>query len=252
MVEQESSETHTTKGTQTRTLILETALDLFRERGYEETTMRAIAERAGVALGNAYYYFRSKEHLIQAFYGKTHAELLAAARPSLETERTLKGRLLTVMNANLEVIEPYHRFSGILFRTAADPQSPLNPFSAESEQVRKESTALYAEVIDGAKLKIPEDLRKELPFMLWLYHMGIVLFWIHDTSAGRTRTRHLITRTADILSNLITLGSKPFMRPLRKAVLKLMTELKADPPVPGNTWLDHSKSRLGAGSSTPP
>src|SRR5438093_12676940 len=58
--------TRTPKGEQTRAIILETALDLFRERGYEETTMRVIAERAGVALGNAYYYFRSKEHLIQA------------------------------------------------------------------------------------------------------------------------------------------------------------------------------------------
>ena len=52
------------RGEQTRQLILETALRLFRERGYAETTMRAIAKEAGVAVGNAYYYFDSKEHLI--------------------------------------------------------------------------------------------------------------------------------------------------------------------------------------------
>jgi hypothetical protein len=47
--------TRTPKGKQTRALILETALDLFMERGYEETTMRAIAERADelVARGHA-------------------------------------------------------------------------------------------------------------------------------------------------------------------------------------------------------
>ena len=39
---------------------------LFRENGYEATTMRAIAKEAGVATGNAYYYFGSKEELIQA------------------------------------------------------------------------------------------------------------------------------------------------------------------------------------------
>src|SRR5262249_61561005 len=76
----------TSRGEQTRALILETALDLFKENGYEETTMRAIAQRAGVALGNAYYYFRSKEHLIQAFYGRTHQELAGAARSILERE----------------------------------------------------------------------------------------------------------------------------------------------------------------------
>src|SRR5207244_2446742 len=83
----------TPKGEQTRALILQTALDLFRERGYEETTMRAIAERAGVALGNAYYYFRSKEHLIQAFYARAHEEHVAAARPILAREKDLKARL---------------------------------------------------------------------------------------------------------------------------------------------------------------
>ena len=43
----------TSKGDQTKALILETALEMFRERGYDETTMRAIAQKAGVSLGNA-------------------------------------------------------------------------------------------------------------------------------------------------------------------------------------------------------
>ena len=54
----------TPKGQQTRSNILETALGLFQERGYDQTTMRAIATEAGVSLGNAYYYFASKEVLI--------------------------------------------------------------------------------------------------------------------------------------------------------------------------------------------
>src|SRR5438094_6228569 len=122
MVDERTETARANKGEQTRALILETALTLFRERGYEETTMRAIAERAGVALGNAYYYFRSKAHLIQAFYGRTHEEHLVASTPILEKQRTLKTRLLGVMHAKLETIEPYHQFSGILFKSAADPQ----------------------------------------------------------------------------------------------------------------------------------
>ena len=45
------------------------------------------------------------------------------------------------MRAKLETIEPYHRFSGILFKTAADPESPLNPFGEESRPVREEEWA---------------------------------------------------------------------------------------------------------------
>ena len=228
IAEDDKETVKTTKGEQTRELILETAVEMFRERGYEETTMRAIAEKAGVALGNAYYYFKSKEHLIQAFYGRTHQELAALARPVLDRENRLRDRLLGVMRANLEVIEPYHRFAGILFRTAADPSSPLNPFSAESTRTREGSIALYFELVEGSSLRIPDDLKKELPFLLWLYHMGIVLFWIHDNSSGRKRTRHLIERTGEIISTLISLASKPFMRPLRKSVLKLLYELRHD------------------------
>src|SRR5919109_3809949 len=108
--------TRTPKGEQTRALILETALELFRERGYEETTMRAIAERAGVALGNAYYYFASKEHLIQAFYARTHEEHVAACAERLDHGKTLRERLQTVLATKLETIEPYHEFAGALFR----------------------------------------------------------------------------------------------------------------------------------------
>lgn len=225
----------TAKGEQTRALILETAVELFLERGYEETTMRAIAERAGVALGSAYYYFRSKEQLIQGFYGRTHQEHVAAAEPVLRTERTLRGRLLGVMAAKLRTIEPYHRFGGVLFRTAADPESPLNPFSTESLPARREATEVFAEVVRGADdRRLPRDLEAELPDLLWMYHMGIVLFWIHDRSPGRARTWMLMERTVDLVARLVGVSTLPLMGPLRKSVLRLVADLR-DPAPSGAT-----------------
>ena len=132
----------TAKGEQTRAVILETSRKLFREHGYEGTTMRAIAAQAGVSLGNAYYYFASKEHLIQAFYSRTHDEHLEACAEVLGREKNLRARLMGVMSAKLDTIEPYHRFAGVLFKTAADPHSPLNPFGDASRAVRDESTAV--------------------------------------------------------------------------------------------------------------
>jgi AcrR family transcriptional regulator len=46
--------------------ILEATLDVFRERGYEGTTIPAIAERLGVSQGTLYNYFPSKEKLLFA------------------------------------------------------------------------------------------------------------------------------------------------------------------------------------------
>lgn len=214
------------KGERTRSLILETALEMFGERGYEETTMRAIAEEAGVALGNAYYHFRSKEHLIQAYYERMHEIHLESCAELLNKERTLKGRLLGVMGQILEDMAPYHQFAGILFKTAADPHSPLNPFSPESEPARRANIELFVEVVEGAKARIPPDLAVELPALLWLYHMGIVLFWIHDDSSGQNRTRRLMEHTVEIVTRLIQLASLPPMRPLRKSVLKMLADLR--------------------------
>ena len=216
----------TVKGDQTKALILETALDMFRERGYEETTMRAIAQKAGVSLGNAYYYFSSKEYLIQAFYQRLHESHLALSLPALEKEDTLKARLLTVMRLRVEILKPYHQFAGVLFKTAAHPKSPLNPFSDESDPVRQASIQLFEKVVEGTKARIPKDLRAELPYLLWVYHMGIVLFWIHDPSAKHRRTYRLIDHTVELLDNLIHLASNPFMRPLRKQALRLLDELR--------------------------
>lgn len=216
------------KSEQTRSLILETALDLFSERGYEETTMRAVAEKAGVALGNAYYYFRSKEHLIQAFYDRLHERHRETCATILEGERTLKGRLLAVMRQMLTNMTPYHQFAGVLFRTAADPQSPLNPFSPESEAVRRESIEWFAGILKGAKTKVPPDLAEELPILLWLYHMGVVLFWIHDSSPKQVKTWRLMEHTVEIIARLISIASLPLMRPLRRSTLKLLADLRDD------------------------
>jgi AcrR family transcriptional regulator len=214
------------KGDQTKALILETALEMFRERGYDETTMRAVAQKAGVSLGNAYYYFRSKEFLIQAFYQRLHDRHIEVALPALEHDKTLKARLLTAMRTKIDTMKPYHQFAGVLFKTAANPKSPLNPFGDEADPVRQQSIQLFDKVLEGATARIPKDLQAELPYLLWVYSMGIVLFWIHDSSPEHRRTYRLIDRTVELLDKLIHLASNPFMRPLRKQALRLLDELR--------------------------
>lgn len=218
--------TKTPKGEQTRAAILNSALDLLQEHGYEKTTMREIAKRAGVSLGNAYHYFGSKEHLIQAFYHRLHKDHLNATRAMLQRETSLKERLLAVMRLKISTLEPYHEFAGVLFKTAADPHSPLNPFAHESAPVRRDSIKLFEEVVGETRARIPADLRGELPYLLWLYHMGVILFWIHDSSPKRGRTYRLIDQTVDLLDKLISLASNPLMRSVRKRALKMVAELR--------------------------
>lgn len=216
------------KSEQTRALILETALTMFRDRGYEATTMRAVASQAGVSLGNAYYYFASKDHLIQAYYGRVHEQLSEAAGPILESERSFRRRMLGVLHAELDIIEPYHAFAGGLFRSAADPENPLSPFSAESAPVRKASTQLFATIVEGSTAKVDRALQAELPDLLWLYHMGIVLFWVHDRSASAQRTRAVVERTVPLVDRLIKLARLPGLGPVTRDLLSLVRDLRAE------------------------
>jgi AcrR family transcriptional regulator len=234
----------TAKGERTREQILSTALRLFRDQGYEETSMRAIAEASGVSVGNAYHYFDSKEHLVQAFYEQTHREHLEKCEPRLERERALAERLRVVLLTKIETAEPYHHLSALLFRTAIDPKSPLSPFSAESAPLRDEATALMRRVVEGSKQRVPDDLSQELPSLLWMFEMSIILFWIHDESPGRKRTRHLIDRTCKLVARLVTLASFPLLKPLRSDVLGLMAELREESEAPRAK--PHGKTKKGS------
>ncbi len=162
----------TARGEQSRAAIFDAALALFQERGYEATTMRAIAERAGVSLGSSYHYFPSKEHLVLEFYRHTHRLHLAAIGMLLARERDLGTRLRGVVRAVVLTCEPFHAFAGAIFSTVANPASPLNPFGRESKVLRDEVIGLYTEVVSGSETRIAPDIMSELPTLLWLYQIA--------------------------------------------------------------------------------
>ncbi|HEY8855172.1 MAG TPA: TetR family transcriptional regulator [Candidatus Dormibacteraeota bacterium] len=212
----------TARGEHSRAAIFEAALALFQERGYEATTMRAIAEHAGVSLGSSYHYFASKEHLVLEFYRHTHQLHLAAIGPLLARERDLAARLRGVIRAVVVTCEPFHAFAGAIFSTVANPVSPLNPFGKESKALRDEVIDLYAEVLNGSDARLPDDIVAELPTLLWLYQMGILYFWIFDKSPGRLRTLEVIDQTTELMVRLLGLANLPVLRGSRKKILSLV------------------------------
>jgi AcrR family transcriptional regulator len=217
----------TPRALQTRSAIIEAALELFRSRGYEATTMRAIAERAGVSTGNAYYYFGSKEELIQEFYARSHTEHLTASRAVLEHERDFTARLRGTLRALIDVQAPYHAFAATFYKHAAEPSSPLSPFSNRSSPTRDASIALYREVIEGSNARVGADLADRLPELLWLASMGIILYWVHDVSPGCARTYRLIDAVAPVIGRLVAASRIPVLRATLRDVTAIIDELRS-------------------------
>jgi AcrR family transcriptional regulator len=216
----------TPRAEQTRAAIVEAALGLFSERGYEAATMRAIASRAGVSTGNAYYYFSSKEELIQEFYIRNHARHDAACRAVLAAETDLTARLRGTLRALIDVSAPYHAFAATFYKHAAEPSSPLSPFSAQSSPARDAAIGIYREVVGGSSARIGPDLRARLPELLWLYSMGIIAYWVHDTSQGCARTYRLIDMTVPIAGRLVAAARIPVLRSTVRDITAIIDELR--------------------------
>ncbi|MER7818175.1 TetR family transcriptional regulator [Streptomyces sp. NPDC096153] len=237
------------KSEQTRTLILETALRLFQERGYDKTTMRAIAQEAGVSVGNAYYYFSSKEHLVQGFYDRIAEQHQAAVAEVLDGgEKDLTARIRGVLLGWLDIAEPYHEFAAQFFKNAADPESPLSPFSPESEGPREAAIDVHRRVLSGASVKVDPELADALPRLLWLQQMGLVLFWVYDRSDGCANSRRLVERLSPVTARAISLSRFRILRPLVQETHELLRDFM--PTAAGMAASGRPERSAGRKSST--
>jgi AcrR family transcriptional regulator len=212
----------TAKAEETRERILDAALSLFRQRGFDETTMRDIAAEAGVATGAAYYYFRSKEELVMAFYVRTADEAREVIPPLVTRSRDLGKRIRAIIDKQLQQFEEHRRLMVALVRIGIDPKHPLSPFGEETSAMRNASIDFFRAAIVDSKPPVPKDLAADLPRLLWLYQMGIILFWMFDESRGQRRTRALLDGTVDLVVRLIQLSSLPMMGRLRKRLLLIL------------------------------
>jgi len=209
------------KSAETRARILDAAMELFRRQGFEETTMREIATEAGVATGAAYYYFDSKDAIALAFYDQSQQELEPLIDQALAGGKHLHERLGALLEAKLKYFEPNRRLLGAL-AAHADPAHPLSPFSARTREIRERDVASFARALDASGIRAARDLAPHLPRILWMYQMGLILFWIYDRSPAQVRTRALIRKSAAIVERLVKLASFPLMRPVRRMVVDLM------------------------------
>jgi len=209
------------KSDATRGRILEAALQLFRDRGFGATTMREIAESAGVATGAAYYYFDSKDAIVLAFYDQAQQDMTARLEELLAGSRNLVERLRGILQVKLDYFEPSRRFLGAL-SVHTDPNHPLSPFSAQTREIRENDMRFFERAVDSSHVRVPDDLRTYLPRLLWMYQMGMILFWIYDRSAGQKKTQALIDKSLEVVVRLIKLASLPLTRPLRRMVIDLV------------------------------
>lgn len=218
--------TKTVKSEATRRLLIATAIRLFRDQGYDKTTMRGIAQTAGVSTGNAYYYFSSKDELVHELYQTLQDEHRAKSLPLIREGQTLGEHLRVILQTGIDVMGPYHEFGSNFIGVAIQPTSNVSPFSEESAIARGKSIALFKQAVTSARPQPPLAIRDDLPELLWLVYMGVTLFWVYDRSPRQQRTRRLIDNAAPLISKLVILSRLPVVRKIVEDIVSLIKGAK--------------------------
>jgi len=216
-----------TKGERTRALIREVALRSFRERGYEETTVRRIAEEAKVSLGSTNYHFPSKNHLVQELYLEVTHSLRVTAIERMKGVDDLTARLRIAYRTGLEVLEPFHQFAPGFLSAAMSPRSPINPLSGESEPALEEAVGAFRAAVEGARHRIPDDIAEVMPEALTIGYLLLALFWTYDRSPGQEVSRRLLDGGLGLLALALPMLRLPAVRRAVRELLRLVAEVRA-------------------------
>jgi len=224
----------TPKARRTRERILEAALALFAERGYEATTMRDVAREAGASLGLAYRYFASKEEFALALYMRLAEESEESAREGLQGG-TVAERFERAMLMKLDQVSPHRGPLAALLSRALDPDSPISALGEGTAAVREKMGGIFLEVVRGASDAPGEKQVRELGNVLYALHLAILLYWFHDKTPEARATRELVGSARDALRYL-----RPALRfpPMSRVLFRLTRAL-------GNVGMNATGSSAG-------
>lgn len=106
----------------TRRAILDAACELFDQNGYEETTMRLVSQRAGVALGTIFVHFPDKTALLLAAFEVDVGRVVDDAFATMPPE-DLRAQLLHLSGALYDFYARRPRLSRVLVQNALFLQS---------------------------------------------------------------------------------------------------------------------------------
>src|SRR5215204_1898014 len=200
-MEESSGRALTPKALRTRERILEAALGLFAEKGYEATTMRGVAQEAGASLGLAYRYFASKEEFALALYMRLAEESEEWARDGL-AGGTVAERFEAAMLAKLDQVSPHRNPLAALLTRTLDPNSRLSALGEGTAAVREKMGGVFLKVVRGASDAPGEKQARELANVLYALHLAILLYWFHDKTPEARATRELAGSARDALRYL--------------------------------------------------
>jgi len=189
--------------TEIRERLFRSALRLFAERGYMETTVEDITEAADVGKGTFFNYFQTKEHVLATFGAERLASVeraldRAKAGPVLPVLRELASDLAGHYTENAAVLRElasdlagHYTENAALLRAIYAAHASCVPVRAELHKRLQTGRRLLAEIFAIAQQR--GEVRRDIPAtelarLTQVVLLGITLAWaLHpDSSLGGT------------------------------------------------------------------
>jgi AcrR family transcriptional regulator len=171
-----------TTGTR-RDELLAIAGGLFAERGFKNTTVRDIADAAGILSGSLYHHFDSKESMVDELLDTFQTELWKKYDAIEASDQTPRAKLEAVVHASFEAIDE-HRNEVAIFQTDAVYLTTFERFAYLDERNLK-FRSLWLGLLEAgvASGELRADLDTELVYRFLRDTVWVAVRWYRPGGA---------------------------------------------------------------------
>ena len=170
----------TRQGPHTRSQILDASLRLISERGFARTTVRDIAQRAGITDAAIYYHFQSKREILEALVEERGFVAGLQQLERLSAELPLQETLLWMANGAINIMDENRDFLRLIFLEGlAGDESALEQYRHLTNLWESALTAVLRRYAEKGALPglTPEVLARQVIYL--------ILMAFEDTLLGR-------------------------------------------------------------------
>lgn len=177
-----------------RRRVMDSALELASDGGFEAVQMRDVAASAHVALGTVYRYFSSKERLIL----ETYVEQIEALRERLRARppagNSPVARVVEVLERACRFLQKYPEATGAMVRAVGSAQPE------EAEQVRRITVAMTSIITSAIRDEEPTERDLAVARVLQLAWYSSLIGWVGGVDPADRMLSDLATATELLLS----------------------------------------------------
>ncbi len=185
--------------------LVQSLLDLCKERDYGDITMNNIADRAGLSRPVIYKYFRNKDSIALMYFELSFEKALRNISKIQEYETLrLDEQIQILIETHLSILKAHKNF--LINLSSYISENNIFRISKDLEGWKEIFLEFIKEIIDASidREEIPSPPFKDLiSNLFWDYFLAIILYWIKDESKNEHKTHELIDKSISLIYEIL-------------------------------------------------